>query len=35
MGAKLTTYYRRRSPTDSEYQRLLKGELLRLLLFLL
>ena len=35
MGAKLTTYYRRKSPTDSDYQRLLKGELLLLLLLLL
>lgn len=35
MGAKLTTYYRRKSPTDSDYLRLLKGALLLSLLLLL
>ena len=27
MGAKLTTYYRRSSPTDNDHQRLMKGTL--------
>ena len=26
MGARLTSYYRRRSPTDNNHQQLLKGE---------
>lgn len=35
MGAKLTTYYRRKSPTDNEHQRLLTREMLPLLLLLM
>ena len=35
MGARLTTYYRRDSPTDTNYQRLLKGQLMANLLILL